>query len=462
MSDQNENHRQVNENQCQACMPLGSVIALKGIEGSMAVVHGSQGCSTYMRLSMVEHFNEPIDIASSSLNEKQAVYGGEQNLRKALDNVTRVYHPRIIGVMTTCLTETMGEDIDQMIQVYRKERKGTGIDIIPISTPSYSGSVTEGYWTATREIIRYYAKDALPHDGINVILPLVSPADIREIKRILDLMKISYTLIPDISSTLDRPYGIPYEKIPPGGTKPEDIQKMSGARATIQFGIQCPDSISPGLFLKEKFGVPLYNLSLPVSLHHMDQLIDTLCTLSGNPVPSSIMLERGWLCDAMADAHKYMAEVRPVLYGEPELISAIYTLCMENGSEPRVIATGSPHYSLLDDDVTNTEGGVNRIVLKDADFASIEYASVQRGGNLAIGHSGGKILTERHGIPLVRVGYPVHDRLGGQRIVSVGYTGTLTLLERIANAYIEEKYRTYRQNRKAEYYDTGGMMHAES
>ena len=90
--------RQVNENQCQSCMPLGGVITFKGIENAMALVHGSQGCSTYMRLVNVEHYNEPVDIASSSLNEKQTIYGGEANLKKALDNVIRVYAPKVIGV----------------------------------------------------------------------------------------------------------------------------------------------------------------------------------------------------------------------------------------------------------------------------------------------------------------------------------------------------------------------------
>ena len=38
--------RQVNENQCHMCMPLGGVIAFKGIENAMVISHGSQGCST--------------------------------------------------------------------------------------------------------------------------------------------------------------------------------------------------------------------------------------------------------------------------------------------------------------------------------------------------------------------------------------------------------------------------------
>ena len=116
------NVKQVNENQCQQCMPLGGVVVFKGIENAMVLVHGSQGCSTYMRLTNVEHYNEPVDIASSALNEKQAIYGGEANLHKALDNVIRVYGPKVIGVLTTCLTETMGEDLERLVATYRQNR----------------------------------------------------------------------------------------------------------------------------------------------------------------------------------------------------------------------------------------------------------------------------------------------------------------------------------------------------
>ncbi len=100
---------------------MGGVIAFKGLEHAMVLVHGSQGCTTYMRLSSVEHFNEPMDIASSSLNEKQTIYGGEANLRKAIDNVIRVYHPRVLGIVTTCLAETIGEDMSRLFYEYMAE-----------------------------------------------------------------------------------------------------------------------------------------------------------------------------------------------------------------------------------------------------------------------------------------------------------------------------------------------------
>jgi nitrogenase molybdenum-iron protein NifN len=450
--------KQVNENQCQQCMPLGGVIAFKGIENAMVLIHGSQGCSTYMRLVNVEHYNEPVDIASSSLNEKQTIYGGEANLKKAMDNVIRVYKPGILGVLTTCLAETMGEDLERIIVDYRKERGETGVDIIPVPTPSYSGSQTEGFWAATKAIIARYARATEKHDRINVIVPHISPADIREIKRLLTLMGCVYTLVPDYSLTLDRPAGGKYQKIPAGGTRTEDIARMPGAPLTIQFGETCPDELSPGRWLEQEYNVPLKNLPLPVGVEATDRFLLTLQECTGRPLPEALALERGWLLDGMADAHKYHAEGRAAIYGEPELVYATVRLCAENGIAPAVIASGTrtsrlaaciePVIATLDE---------RPELLEETDFATIDALACRASVNLAIGHSGGKFFTERHGIPVVRIGFPVHDRIGGQRILSVGYAGTLSFLDRLTNSLLEVKYATYRERIKNQMGITEGI-----
>jgi nitrogenase molybdenum-iron protein NifN len=439
--------RQVNENQCQMCMPLGGVIAFKGIENAMVISHGSQGCSTYMRLSSVEHFNEPVDIASSGLNEKQTIYGGEANLIKAIDNVLRVYQPKVIGILTTCLTETMGEDLDRIVAGYIQERNLPDVDIIPVPTPSYSGSHTEGFWAATRGIIAHFAKPTGRHSRINIIVPHISPADIREIKRILGMMGIEYTLVPDYSVTLDRPFGGRYQKIPTGGTRTEDIARMPGAPVTIQFGLTSLDAHSPGKFLEERFGVPLVNLPLPIGVEEVDLFIDTLRGLTCGLVPDELALERGWLLDAMADSHKFNAEGRPVIYGEPELVYAFTRLCTGNGAPPVVIASGTRNSKLAEVLVpVLAEMDDKPVLLEETDFAAIDAAAAGALANIGIGHSGGKFLTERRGIPVVRVGFPIHDRTGGQRILSVGYRGTLAFLDRFTNTLLEAKYASYRED----------------
>jgi nitrogenase molybdenum-iron protein NifN len=84
-------------------------------------------------------------------------------------------------------------------------------------------------------------------------------------------------------------------------------------------------------------------------------------------------------------------------------------------------------------------------VVNESDFIQIRLKAKLLKANIALGHSDGKYLTETEGIPLVRIGFPIHDRVGGQRLMSVGYTGTTMLLDRITNTLLENKYQSYRR-----------------
>jgi hypothetical protein len=59
--------------------------------------------------------------------------------------------------------------------------------------------------------------------------------------------------------------------------------------------------------------------------------------------------------------------------------------------------------------------------------------------DLVVGHSKGYPLAKKLNIPLIRVGFPIHDRVGGQRILHLGYAGAQQLFDTVANAMIEKK-----------------------
>lgn len=445
MDDNTVSYRNVNENPCNMCMPMGGILPFKGVAGSMVIIHGSQGCSTYMRRHIAEHFNEPVDVASSSLNEKGTIYGGEKNLKQGLDNLIKLYNPALIGILTTCLAETIGEDIDRITGEFLQERGLGEYPLVTVPTPGYGGSHTEGYWLAVKRIIAKLGRSTGRRDRINVLVPNISPADIREIKRILRLMEIEFTLFPDFSDTMDSPFQRPYKKMPEAGTKLRDIAEMPGAMVTIQMGVTVDEASSPGKYLENQFGVPLYNIPVPMGIENTDLFIAILKQLTGKPLPGCLEQERGRLLDCMIDSHKYNFQGRSVIFGEPEQVYAVAGVCMENGIFPVVTATGSKNTKLpglLKARLARSP--VEFEILSEADFTGIREKSKKMKANIAIGHSDGKYLTEREGIPLVRLGFPIHDRVGGQRLLSVGYAGTTMLLDRITNTLLENKYSKYR------------------
>lgn len=157
--------------------------------------------------------------------------------------------------------------------------------------------------------------------------------------------------------------------------------------------------------------------------------------------------------DAMIDSHKYNFQGKSVIFGEPELVYAISKTCLENGVFPVVVATGSKTAKLSEALAPKlAEVDCSALVIKETDFNRIREKSVELGANIAIGHSDGRYLTEKAGIPLVRMGFPIHDRVGGQRLLSVGYTGTTMFLDRITNTLLENKLNNYRSSMYEKFY----------
>jgi nitrogenase molybdenum-iron protein NifN len=79
------------------------------------------------------------------------------------------------------------------------------------------------------------------------------------------------------------------------------------------------------------------------------------------------------------------------------------------------------------------------IVKEDVDFFDIETLAKGLEVDLVVGHSKGYTFARQENLPLVRVGFPIHDRIGGQRILHLGYNGAQALFDLIANTLIEKK-----------------------
>ncbi len=426
-------------NACKLCRPLGAAIAFRGIEGCVPFLHGSQGCATYMRRYIISHFNEPIDIASSSLGEKNAVYGGGPNLKLGLKNVTAKYHPQLIGVATTCLTETIGDDVPMLLAEYRRETSPAEMPLlVHVATPSYAGSHMEGFHGAVRAVIEQLAEPVPANGTINLLGGFVSAADLRYLHRLCLDFGLPATLLPDYGDTLDGPALDDYPLIPRGGTPLAAIRAMGGAKATVELGATLPEK-SGGTVLRDSHGVPLHRLGLPVGIRASDALMELFAELSGRPLPEKLAASRGRLVDSLVDGHKYLFGRKALIYGEEDLVVGLTSFLAEIGIAPALCASGGKSGRLAEA-IAAAIGDLPcpmPEVREDVDFQDIETLAEELGCQLVVGHSKGYALARRLHIPLVRVGFPIHDRLGGQRILHLGYEGAQGLFDTIVNTLIE-------------------------
>ena len=428
-------------NACKLCTPLGAALAFKGIEGAVPYLHGSQGCATYMRRYIISHFNEPIDIASSSLSEKHAVYGGGPNLKLGLRNVTSKYEPKLIGIATTCLTETIGDDVPLFLKEYDEEFPGPKPLLVQVSTPSYNGTHMEGFHNATAATVAALARHCAKEPGtVNLLPGLVSPADIRHLKSICRDFGLTPTILPDISDTMDGAAAREYARIAPGGTPLQAITNMPAAAATIEFGHTMADH-SGGVLLEKKFNVPNHRIPLPMGIRASDHFLARLSDVSSQPIPDEMQAERGRLVDSLVDGHKYVYGKRAIIYGEEDLVVGLARLLSEIGVHPVLCASGG-RSGLLAQQIKAATGDIlaeQPQVFEGMDFFDIAELAESLAPDLLVGHSKGFPLARKLSIPLIRVGFPIHDRMGGQRILHLGYQGAQQLFDKVVNALIAKK-----------------------
>lgn len=453
-----ESYVNLTVNPCKMCMPMGVVNALYGIKGCMTILHGSQGCSTYIRRHMATHYNEPIDIASSSLTEEGTVYGGEKNLIKGLENLIKLYNPEVIGIATTCLAETIGEDIKRISNVFYEAHPETKVKLIPIASPGYGGTQYGGYFKALISIARNTKMDITKNDKVNIVTGPISAADTRELKEILESFEMDYILLPDISENLDGEHSKKYNRLPSSGTTIEEIEHMAGAKATIELSTFVKDEDSVGKYLKDNFNVKNYKINIPRGLRDTDTFLQTLSKVLGKAIPEKYEKQRGRYLDAMIDSHKYNAEARLAIFGEPDFVYSTARLALENGVVPVVVASGDKCPKLEEmlmpeiQEVTESLFAGEFKIIEDTDFKTIEKYAVELKANVMLGSSDGRRIEESQGIPLIRLSFPIHDRVGGQRILSIGYEGSLNLSDQITNIMLSAKESTFRENIYNEFY----------
>lgn len=446
MSDEKKQQYVSTRNACKLCSPLGACFAMRGIEGCVPLIHGSQGCSTYIRRYGISHFREPIDIASSNFVEATAIFGGQDNLYAALDNVTRQYRPTAIGVTSTCLSETIGENVPMYLHGYLKEReegKHGESDCRPAifyaSTPSYRGTHMDGFHEAICSAVKTLADPEAKRGGerINLVSGFVSAEDLRELHRLLALYGKEYTLLPDYSETLDGGTWEEYQKLPRGGTPIGAIRRMGEAAGTVYLGRAVPEE-NAGRYLEEKCGVPVVFADLPIGIEKTDEFFRILTELTGYPLPAACEIERNRLIDAYIDGHKYCSGKKAILYGEEDFVAAMASFLDEIGVAPVLAATGAASEKFAARVAENLKNTKTKVTVRDdTDFATVLEMAEAEKADFVIGNSKGYYLARNLGIPLVRCGFPIHDRIGGHRILHLGYRGALNLFERICNALME-------------------------
>jgi nitrogenase molybdenum-iron protein NifN len=377
---------------------------------------------------LVRHFREAIPFQTTAMNEVTTILGGLDNLEQGIVNIVERAHPKVIGICSTGLVETRGEDVKGDLALVRSRHPELDdTALVYAATPDYQGAFQDGWVKAVTAMLDTLVEPAdsrVPYQ-VNVLAGShLTPADLEEIRDMVEAFGLSPIILPDISGSLDGHVPDQWVSTTLGATRVDEVRRMSRSLATLAIGTQMAE---PARLLESRYGVPMHLFPRLTGLLPCDEFIATLSRLSERAVPATLRRRRSQLLDAMLDGHFYFGGKQVAVAAEPDLLVNISRFLADMGASITcaVTTTSSPALAQVP---------AETVVIGDLD-------DFERGAaecDLLVTHSHGRRIAERLGVPLWRAGFPMFDRLGAAHRLSVGYRGTRDMIFEIANLFIAD------------------------
>lgn len=413
-------------NPLKMSQPLGGALAFLGVDNCLPLFHGSQGCTAFGMVLLVRHFREAIPLQTTAMDQVSTILGGYENLEEAIRNIHERMKPALIGVCTTGVTETKGEDMGGQYKLFRQRNPALdALDLVFVNTPDFTGGFEQGFATAVTGMIETLVEPSshLVKGQVNVLAgSQLSAGDVEEIRDIIESFGLTPIILPDLAQSMCGRQPTDFAPTALGGVTVEQIRAMGASELTLAIGEHMRPAAAA---LELKADVPSAFFDRLTGLEACDRFIRTLAAISGRAVPARLRRQRESLVDAMLDGHFFFSRKRIAVALEPDLLFAATGFLNDLGVD--VIAAVSPTQSPVLERITA------RAVLV-GDHSDVE--ALATGADLIVSNSHGRTGAARLGVPLFRMGLPQFDRLGGGLTVHVGYRGSRDLLFAIGNLFL--------------------------
>lgn len=414
-------------NPLKSSQPLGATLATLGIRQAIPLLHGSQGCSAFAKVFLVQHFREPIALQTTAMDQVSTVMGGDENLTEALETLCRKSSPALILVATTGLTETQGTDVHRVVRQFRADfPEFRATRVVSLNSPDFKGCMETGFAGAVEAMVDQLVPEssapATAPRQINLLVGAqLTPADIEWLKTTVEAFGLEPLVLPDISDSLGHLTEVDFSPLSLGGAPVSCFDRLGQSRATLVLG---PSMVRAGRLLEQRTGVPTEAFDHLMGLQATDAFIDALHRLSGVAVPKTLERQRAQLQDAMVDTHFHLGLAPVALAADPDLLIGLVEWLDQMGA--RTLAAVTP---VARERLAQLPCGH----VKVGDLADLERLAEESGAEVLIGNTHLAATARRLDLPLLRAGFPQFDHFGAHRRCWIGYGGSAQTLFDIAN-----------------------------
>jgi len=122
-----------------ACKLFGAYRSAISVKDSYVLLHTTIGCNWGTSVFHIPSKLNDIRQASTVIYNEDVVFGGQKILKKAIYNVIYMFNPKILFIISGCVSEIIGEDFQAEIEKYSKDR-----NIIYLKAPGFDCNMEEG------------------------------------------------------------------------------------------------------------------------------------------------------------------------------------------------------------------------------------------------------------------------------------------------------------------------------
>ncbi len=382
--------------QAAACAEMMPLCNSALIDGNVVIAHSPAGCSGMLILiGMVGRAGrlmrglpeKNVQGISTNLDERDVVYGGAEELEKAILEADARYSPPAITIITSCASGIIGDDVDSIVRSLQPRVKAA---LIPIQCEGFrSGVVSTGYDAFLSALLGVIDPPKRKRkDTLLLINPLsISRPNEVEIERLLGELGLKAQWFPLFT----------------------DFKNVRNAAETAGVASLC--SLMSNYFFKqfqEKFGVPYVDPPMPVGLEFTDWWLRQVGKMLGIEEKVEKLIE-----SEHARVRPQIEELRSQLQGKRAYVGfnlekslSLQSLLTELGIET-VVSTGfeySDDYGLDRLENLNSRCGGN-FTLHIGNFQHFEWAHLfnREKPDMLVGglELGGAAL--RQGVPVAPV-----------------------------------------------------------
>ena len=125
----------------------------------LQITHGPIGCGFYSWLTRRNQTRPPTDDSpnyipyalSTDMHEENIIFGGEKKLKQAIEEAIAIFHPKALGIFSTCPVGLIGDDVHSVAR--EMEAKYPDVNIFGFSCEGYKGvSQSAGHHIANNKV----------------------------------------------------------------------------------------------------------------------------------------------------------------------------------------------------------------------------------------------------------------------------------------------------------------------